>query len=195
MKYLYIILMFFSSLLFSQKKEIDSNIILRNKLIKTSLKSYYDKDTLILKKANNNLLKLYEKTKDSTILAKHYLFKALFNKITHNTDSAFQYYYHSKNISLLIKDSLSVGCRLLSIANLQREIKDYLGSEITSIEALQYLEPIKANEFIVYIYNNLGIVSKELNQNNEAIKYYKKALKINNLNTDLQKKKKVIYIL
>ncbi len=197
LKYFPVLLLLFSLFLFSQKQEIDSTTaVLKEKLVKKGLRGYYEKDTFILKKANNNLLKLYTKTNDSSILAKHYLFKALFNKIIHNSDSAFQYYHQSKNISTLIKDSLSAGCRLLSIANLQREAKDYLGSEIISIEALHYLEPIKAHEFTVYVYNNLGIVSKELNQNDEAIKYYKKALKTNNLKTDLQKKEEgYLYII
>ena len=122
---------------------------------------------------------MYNDTKDSVLLAKIYHFKALKAKLSYTNDSAFYYYDLSRNISRKLGDTLETGRRLLSIAKLQRESKDYLGSEISSIEALNYLEPIKENTFLERIYNNLGIVSKELNQKEESIKYYEQGLEIN----------------
>ncbi len=148
-------------------------------LIENGRQAYFKKDTVSLNKITDEVFSLYIKTKDSSLLAKFYHFKALQNKLSYTNDSAFFYYHKSKNISKFTKDSLNVGRRLLSIANLQRGANDFLGSEISSIEALVYLEPIEAYNYLENIYNNLGLVSKELNQIQEAINYHNNALEIN----------------
>lgn len=164
---------------FAQEKD---TISLRGKTINIGLDAYYNKDTILLQKSTQKLFEIYNTKKDSLALAKHYHYKALFHRIKFSIDSAYYYYHESKNISKNLKDSVQVGRRLLSIAVLQKQAKDFLGSEISSIEALQYLEPIKAYKFLEFIYNNLGIVSEELNQKDDGIKYYNKALEINKLN-------------
>ncbi|WP_170245880.1 tetratricopeptide repeat-containing sensor histidine kinase [Tenacibaculum adriaticum] len=73
------------------------------------------------------------------------------------------------------------------MAVIQRDAKDFLGSEISSIESLKYLKPIQAFNFLESVYNCLGLASEELNQINEAISYYKKAYKISKLNKDYKK--------
>ncbi|SED98266.1 Histidine kinase-, DNA gyrase B-, and HSP90-like ATPase [Tenacibaculum sp. MAR_2010_89] len=182
MRFLFLLLLI-STVTFSQKEK-DSVLYSKQKkrIIDIGVNAFYSKDTFILKKSTKQLLNFYNRRKDSTTLAKYYHFKALYQKIVYTNDSAFYYYHQSKNVSKLLKDSIAVGGRLLSIANLQREAKDFLGSEISSVEALEYLEPTKAYEFLEYVYNNLGIVSDELNQKNEAIKYYNRALEINKIN-------------
>lgn len=148
-------------------------------IYKRGLDAYVQKDTIKLK-SNIKLLKaVFVAKKDSSVLAKYYHYKALMNKLQYNFDSAFFNYNISKDISKNLKDSLETGRRLLSISILQKNTKDFLGSEITSIEALNYLEPINSFKYLERTYNNLGIVSEELNQDEEAIKYYNKALLIN----------------
>ncbi|WP_431167350.1 tetratricopeptide repeat-containing sensor histidine kinase [Tenacibaculum halocynthiae] len=153
----------------------------KDKSIKIGLDAYYNKDTILLQRSSENLFQIYYTDKDSLALAKYYHYKALFHRIKFSVDSAYYYYHESKNISKKLKDSLQVGRRLLSIAVLQRGAKDFLGSEISSIEALRYLEPIKKYGFLQSVYNNLGVVSDELNQKKEAISYYNKALEVNKL--------------
>ncbi|GFD78682.1 tetratricopeptide repeat protein [Tenacibaculum sp. Mcav3-52] len=126
----------------------------------------------------------YKKTKDSILLAKYYHFKALQNKLTYTNDSSFYYYHLSKDISKKINDSLAVGRRLLSLAILQREAKDYRGGEISLIEALQYLEPIQTSIYLERVYTNLGLISEELDQKDDAIQYYAKTLNINKRTKD-----------
>ena len=167
---------------YANESGIDSLIKKTNFLLGTN--SYFSNSTENLLFANKNIHKLFLKNKDSTLLAKHLHFKALEQKISLNIDSAFFYYHQSKNISKNLKDSLAVGRRLLSLAYLQREARDYLGGEVSAIEALQYLEPIKSNKYLERIYNNLGILSEELNQKKEALFYYNKALKYNKINNN-----------
>ncbi len=171
---------------FTQKANIDS--LIKKVNIEYGLQSYYNGLDNHLIKANKRLLILYEKSLDSSTLAKHFHFKALEQKIKLNVDSAFYYYHQSKNISIKITDSLAVGRRLLSIANLQREAKDYLGSEINSIEALKYLEPLKSYKYLESIYNNLAIVSRNLEDYKSSEKYFNKAIYSNEKNNFSRRK-------
>jgi len=175
--FLYIVL-FYSSFLFAQSPSLST----RDTLIETGRQAYFSKQLPLLKDITLQVDSLYRETNDSVLLAKYYHFKALQNKLTYTSDSTFFYYHLSKDISKQLHDSLAVGRRLLSLANLQRGAKDFLGSEVSSVEALQYLIPINSNIYLESVYNNLGIVSEELKQPIEAIKYYNIALSHNKLN-------------
>ena len=199
-KQLLLLLLLLPFLIFSQdynNKKYDS---IREVVIEKGRQAYFDKKLDKLKQITDEVLGIYTKNKDSVLLAKFYHFKALQNKLTYKNDSAFYYYHESKNISKSIPDSLQVGRRLLSIANLQRNAKDYLGSEISSIEALQYLEPLNAFNYLESVYNNLGLVSSKLKKFDEALESYNKALINNsntetkNSNTEIKKRKEQTYL-
>lgn len=174
MKSLLCIILLYSSFIFPQEsKEYLSK---RDTLIETGRQAYFDNKLLLLKTVTKQVDSLYQKTNDSILLAKYFHFKALQSKLAYTNDSAFYYYHLSKDISKKIHDSLAVGRRLLSLAILQKEAKDFLGSEVSLVEALQYLEPINSNIYLEIVYNNLGIVSEELKQQSEALSNYNKAL-------------------
>nr|BFF36051.1 ATP-binding protein [Tenacibaculum mesophilum] len=174
MKSLLCIILLYSSFIFPQEsKEYLSK---RDTLIETGRQAYFDNKLLLLKTVTKQVDSLYQKKNDSILLAKYFHFKALQSKLAYTNDSAFYYYHLSKDISKKIHDSLAVGRRLLSLAILQKEAKDFLGSEVSLVEALQYLEPINSNIYLEIVYNNLGIVSEELKQQSEALSNYNKAL-------------------
>jgi len=164
----------------AKETEIDSLIKQTN--IKFGIQSYFKKDTLGLVISSGNLLKLYDKTLDSFTLAKYHHYKALIHLLNLNKDSSFYHYHQSKNISIKLGDSLEVGRRLLSMANMQRDERDYLGSEITSIEGLRFLEPLKEHKYTGNFYNNIGLVLSETNRNKEAIEYFEKSKVVNKKN-------------
>lgn len=160
--------------------QLDSLIMKTN--IKYGIQSYFKNKTTGLDIAQNNLNLLYIKVKDSFALAKVYHYKALIHLINVKLDSSIYYYHQSKNISILIKDSLEVGRRLLSMSNILKNSQDYLGSEIAAIEGVRYLEPMNDTRYIESLYNAIGIALDNTNRNKEARKYYKLALKVNKRN-------------
>ncbi|WP_299713116.1 ATP-binding protein [uncultured Tenacibaculum sp.] len=174
------------------EKKYDS---IREAIIQSGRQAYFKKNLSELKRITNKVNSMYLANKDSILLAKYYHFKALQNKLTYRNDSAFYFYNESKNISKIEKDSLQVGRRLLSIANLQRDAKDYLGSEISSIEALQYLEPIKSYKYLESVYNNLGIVSRNLKDFKSSKLNFNKALEVNKKNKDKDENRKKLTFL
>ena len=171
-------------------REIKNDSLLKVSSISFGLNSYFNDDTLGLKESNKHLGYIYEKRKDSYSLAKIYHFKALIDKIQFQLDSSYKYYHESKNISILLKDSLEVGRRLLSMGLMQKNEKDLIGAENSLIESLKYLEPLKHYGFIASTFNNLGLVSIELNENVEARNYFSKSFEYYSKSTDSVAKKR-----
>lgn len=142
---------------FSILSEIKNDSIVRNRAIKWGLNAYWDKDSLVLKKSSETLRKLFLKNKNLKDLAKYQHYKALYFRINYVLDSAFYYYQESKKTSISINDSIQVARRLLSMSDMQRNIKDYRGSEISLIEGLSYIEPSDEFQFKANFYSNLGL--------------------------------------
>lgn len=164
------------AVLISEELKIDSLIKQTN--IEYAKHSYFAKDTLGLTFTANKLLKHFKLKKDSFSLAKAYHLEALNHKIKNNIDSTFYYYHKSKNISIPLKDSIEIGRRLLSMAILQVKELDYLGSQITTIEGLKYIEPTKEYRTLISLYQTLGNALGYLKKPKEARDYYIKAQKI-----------------
>jgi len=75
----------------------------------------------------------------------------------------------------------------LNMAIVQSDVKDYIGSEITTIKAISYLKPLKKYKQLYQCYNNLGISFNNLEEYGNALIYHNIALeyqeKINSDNT------------
>ncbi|WP_335965062.1 ATP-binding protein [Galbibacter sp. PAP.153] len=95
-------------------------------------------------------------------------------------DSAFFYYSQAQKLFKNLDRSFLESRMLINKAIVQSSIKDYVGSEINSIKALELLN--QANEekpFQLYrCYNNLGIIYNELGEYQKSISYHEKALNI-----------------
>ena len=173
-------------------EEIHHDSLIRETNIKFGLQSYFKKKVKNLDLAHQNLKRLYMRSQDSLALAKMFHYKALFHLLNFTRDSSLYYYAESKNISVLIKDSLEVGRRLLSMANVQRDGKDLLGSEISAIEGLKYLEPINDYRYTGFLYTNLGLLSSRAGKYKEARRYLNKAKEINEKNPNGRRKTRAI---
>lgn len=167
---LFPILFFISIVCFGQN--IDQK---RDSIIQTGLDYYFKRDTVGLKESNKLLKDIYESQGDSLSLAKIFHFKALNYRIQYRLDSSYYYYHMSKDISKQIKDSLEVGRRLLSMAYMQNDERDYVGAEVTAIEGLRYVEPMNEITYTVDFYNIMGNILTNVKEYKEARKYFIKA--------------------
>ena len=92
-----------------------------------------------------------------------------------NFNSAFYSFNKSKINFETIKDSVNIVYNLIQMASIQQINGDYYGSKETLTEALPYLK--KKDVYSASINNFFGIADKELSLYNDAIFYYKEALK------------------
>lgn len=144
-------------------------------VVQRGLKAYYAKDSVVLKGAIDRLAQLYALRNDSLVLAKYFHYKALHSKNIYRQDSAMYYYQKSADVSKAISDSLEVGRRLLSMANIQREVQDYIGSETNSILGLKFLEKRTDKKYVVSLYINLGLIALEQSMFDKALFYMTEA--------------------
>lgn len=144
-------------------------------VVQRGLKAYYAKDSVVLKGAIDRLAQLYALRNDSLVLAKYFHYKALHSKNIYRQDSAMYYYQKSADVSKAISDSLELGRRLLSMANIQREVQDYIGSETNSILGLKFLEKRTDKKYVVSLYINLGLIALEQSMFDKALFYMTEA--------------------
>ncbi|MDO6743340.1 ATP-binding protein [Tenacibaculum soleae] len=121
------------------------------------------------KKYSQHSFKLSKKDKD---LQKVHFYLATYYKYTQKPDSAYYHYHQSKNLLLQLGDSISAGKRWYNIALLLLNENNVLASEIAYVQALKKLEKTNLYNINYYIYNNLGLISQERKEQNEALKYY-----------------------
>ncbi|GAA3644489.1 tetratricopeptide repeat-containing sensor histidine kinase [Flavivirga jejuensis] len=153
-------------------------------VIHLSSKEY---DSLFL--YSKNLRKYAKRINNQSYLGKsNYLLGYYYDEITNLSDSSFYHYNISKTHFLNINDSSQVGKRLISMSLIQQNQSDFFGSKETITEALQYLHPKKDIKHIASSYNTLATNHRKLLNYNDAINFYKKAIKI-----ILSKKDKLAY--
>lgn len=109
---------------------------------------------------------------DSLKIQKAHFYLATYYKYKEIPDSAYYHYDQSKNVLLQLKDSVTAGRRMLNIAVLQLHQKDLLGSEITTIKSLEYLEKSNLHKIKADLYNNLGLIARERREFDESLKYF-----------------------
>ncbi|MFV5689224.1 ATP-binding protein [Flavobacterium sp. ZT3R25] len=91
-------------------------------------------------------------------------------------DSSYYYYNKAKFASELKKDTSRIIHSLSWLAQIQRNLGDYSGSESTSIEAFPLIENSKYLYGETNIYMGLGNNFLNIFDNDNAIYYYKKAI-------------------
>ncbi|MFH6956683.1 ATP-binding protein [Flavobacterium aquidurense] len=101
--------------------------------------------------------------------------KGILNFKNKNFNSAFYNFNKSKIAFETTKDSSNIVYNLIQMASIQQINGDYYGSKETLTEALPFLK--KKDIYSAAINNFFGIADKELSIYNDAIYYYKEALR------------------
>ena len=99
-----------------------------------------------------------------------------FNRTKQNDSAYYNYLQASKIFEKLDEHKLAAGV-YEDIAKVQKSIKDYVGSEVTSFKALTFCKRDPDFDIIFGLYNNLGIITSELGRFKDALQYHDKAKK------------------
>lgn len=137
---------------------------------------YRQGDSLEFRKWNNKTFHLSISLKDTSKIAEAHWDLANFLHDRNYTDSSFYHYNRSQNLYNSIQDHYHTGIMLLNMGIIQREIKDYSGSEVTTVRAIEILEPLGKMNLLYMAYNNLGIVYNELGEYSMSLEYHNAAL-------------------
>ncbi|MBZ9731165.1 tetratricopeptide repeat protein [Salegentibacter sp. JZCK2] len=136
---------------------------------------YWNRKAFIKSIKINDTLKIAEAHWD---LASYFLQDNLIDSSYYNYNKAFLFYDAGK------EEFLS-GMMLLNMAILQKNIKDYAGSEVTTIKAINKIKKAKNKSQLYKAYNNLGIIYKELGDYKKALEYHGRALEFHLISGNL----------
>ena len=134
-------------------------------------------DTLSFRKVSKEAIQLNTRLNDSANLADIYwdLGDYLSGK-SYKKDSAYYYYSKAQRFYERLGNDFSSVRMLINMAIEQIDIKDYTGSEITTIKAIELLRSLKKYRQLYSCYNNLGIIFNELGEYDKALEYHDQAL-------------------
>lgn len=143
-------------------------------IINTVDSNYWKNPNYYLSLANT-AIKIAQKSKDSTNLAKAFQKKALCLRMIGKDDSVIYYLMKSlKTSENLHNDLLTVKIKN-GIANYYLGTEDYYKAITYFTEALKKSENIQDKHVVGLIYNGLGIVNISLKEYDKAIRYFEQA--------------------
>lgn len=139
---------------------------------------YSERDSLNFLLWNKITLNHSLNLRDTARIAESYWDLANFFYNEKVLDSSYYYYNVALDLYEHINDDYHAARMLINLATIQRDIKDYQTSEITTIQALTKLRPLNKKYQLYLAYNNLGITNNHLEQFNEAERFHNKALAV-----------------
>ncbi len=158
-------------------KNINDDSLRARQLSKLSLAYLKLEKNETFRKVNHETIQLAKKIGDSVTQAESYWDLAGFYKnIVMAPDSSYFYYSEAQKLYRGLGNQKLAGNMLYNMAVVQADTRDYTGSEINTIKALEILKPLGDNLRIYRCYNMLGINSKYLKAYDRGIEFYNKAL-------------------
>ncbi len=157
-------------------RSLPDDTLKKSKLLEIRKRYLNKSDLENFKEVNRNILELSILLEDSTELASSYYNEGYYYFKKEKFDSAFNYYYRSERIYNKLNNDFNTGKALLSMAILQKNVKEYVGSESSTVQAIEYFAPLEDYRYLASANNNLAIISKDLGKYDEAIEYNQRAL-------------------
>jgi len=149
----------------------------RNLLFDISYHYLVQNDSVNFRLWNYKTLQISSELNDTTKIAETYWDLASFWYSRNVIDSAYFNYNKAYNYYSIAQNEFQASRMLLSMGIIQGNIKDYLGSEVSTINALRSFIQLNKYKQIYSAYNNLGIINNELGNYDKSIEYHLKALK------------------
>ena len=156
------------------KEENDS--IRNKKLLDISYRFLKAKDSAMFLQSNKEARDLAISIEDSSGVAATYWDLAHYYHRYNREDSAYFYYDKAQKIYKNLNNDLTAGRLLLNMAIMQKNIRDYTGSEVTTMNAISLLKPLNEFRLLYKANNNLGIIYNELEDYEKAVYYYQNGL-------------------
>ncbi len=134
-------------------------------------------DTVAFLKLNKEGVKLATQLEEGNMLAGFYWDRGFYlSQNTSKADSAYRCYYQAKKIYEKEEMEYEKASVILNIAILQTSSRDYLGSEVATVEAIQIFRAERKYKELYHCFNNLAIVANEVGDYKTALKHHQKAL-------------------
>ncbi len=154
-----------------QKLSLDSS---KTKyLSRLSLATINFKDSLLFKRINDETIAQAQKTNDSIVLAEAHWDRAEYYNTKAIPDNSFYHFYEAQKIYEGLENNYYSGRMMYNMAVAQKEVKDFTGSEITTIKAIELLKPLEKNKQLYLCYNHLGNITQSLKEYDRALEYYR----------------------
>ena len=167
--------------------DADNDSLTRANLFKVANR-YFNMNNMELYRKTSRIISEKSKASNDTLnLAKAYVYLGDFFTYTSIKDSALFYYTKSEKLFRKVNSKVNLGGVFINIAVLKSLEKDYAGSELSAIQALNALRGTNDFEKSYDAYNILGSISVELKDYEKAIEYHEKALELvrkNDLNNE-----------
>ena len=161
---------------FNLSLDIKSDSLKTKALLKVAYAAYKLGDSSFFKIVNRRVLEICIKAKDTFGIADIEWNYGAFFIDRMILDSAYFHYHKAYENFQSINHEFYSGKMLYSMAIIQKDIKDYTGSEIHSFQAIQKFEELNKPINLYLCYNLLGVIFNEIEEFKKAIFYHEKAM-------------------
>jgi signal transduction histidine kinase len=161
---------------YHQNIKLQKDSIKNRNLLKIAYEAYKLNDTTFLKKTNLEAQHLSIKLRDTFGLAETLWNFGAFYAEKEMMDSAYYHYYQAYKYFKSIEQDYYTGKMLYNLAVIQKDVKDYTGSEILVFQAISIFKKLNKHLNLYLCYNLLGAVFDGLRDYDKAIFYHNKAL-------------------
>ncbi len=149
-----------------------------SELEKISNFAYKFRLTENLKESSELLYNVAKQKKDTLSIGKSYNFKGKYYLDSQIYDSAFYYFVKAEKIFEKYNDSILTAKNYLNKSSCQLIATDNIGAITSSINAIKFLQNNNDPLNLYIAYNNIADASDELEDYENALAYYKKALNL-----------------
>ncbi len=128
----------------------------------------------------DQLINISRKLGEPEVTANAYKRKGRFLVKKKKQLDAFKNYSRALELYSLLKDSISIIKTSKNLAFIQSKIGDFVGTEYTIVNALDYSDALKDKSELAWFYDVLGRIYRERSLWQEAIQNHRKALQLEN---------------
>ena len=161
---------------YARTAHIKKDSLKKKALLKVAYAAYRLGDSLSFKIINNAAREACIRAKDTFGIGDTHWNLAAFYANRFVLDSAYFHYHKAQEKFHAINNSYNSARMLYNMAVIQKDIKNYTGSEILVFQAIKKFEELDRSLNLYMCYNMLGILFNEIKEFNKAIYHHEKAL-------------------